>query len=38
VQAGRYEEGADLDAIERRLLSTVQVAATLLLKNRLAPE
>ncbi len=38
VQAGRYEEGADLDAIERRLLSTVQTAATLLLKNRLAPK
>lgn len=37
INAGAFVEGADLDAIERRMLSVAQVATLLLLKNRLCP-
>ena len=35
MEGRKYDEKADLDAIERRLLSICQVAATLQKKNRL---
>jgi hypothetical protein len=37
VKSWRRHDGVDLDAVERRLLSTIQVGVTLLQRNRIIP-